>query len=183
MEHLIKFGSAFTIDQFGFVGKGKINIDYSNVTLSGKRHWSTMARVGVFLAITILPIILFGFGLGFLLSLVVIHYFCVSPALLKITLLDIREVKRSGKKITFLAPDKSKGNKTKKSLFYALTEEEAKEIEEVLVTRRTQRIQKIKEGPLKSQTGRQNLLFCPNCGAPVKERTNFCTKCGEKIRI
>ena len=133
MEYKIRYGSAFAVDEFGFVRKGKINITEDIVELSGNKHWSVLARLGVFLAITILPAVLFGFGLGILLALVIIHYFCTSPGSVKFRRSHIKEVQRSGRKITFKAPIKE-GGKFKKSLFKAATEEEARGIEEALRT-------------------------------------------------
>lgn len=131
MEYQIKYGSAFAVDQFGFVGKGKINIGEETVELFGKKHWSVLARLGIFLAITVLPIVLFGFGIGFLLALVVIHYFCASPGSVKFNKHDLKEVKRWGRKITFKTSIEDV-SKLKKSLFNATNEEDAKAIESSL---------------------------------------------------
>lgn len=134
MEYQIRYESAFAVDQFGFVRKGKIKINGEVVELAGYKHWSALARLGVFLAITILPLALFGVGVGFLLALVIIHYFCASPASLKFNKSDITEVRRSTRKISFRARDPLKqGGKLKKSLFNATSEEEAIAIEKALL--------------------------------------------------
>lgn len=132
VEYQIKYGSAFAIDQFGFIGRGQVIIAEKEVELSGKKHWSGLTRFGIFFAITILPLVLFGFGLGFLLAAVIVHYFCASPASIIFRKENIKSIKRSKKKITFLAPDKNSG-KLKKSLFNAENEESAKAIEASLM--------------------------------------------------
>lgn len=128
VEYQIKYGSAFAIDQFGFIGRGQVNIAEEAVQLSGKKHWSGLTRFGIFSAVTILPLALFGFGLSIFLAAIIIHYFCASSASIVFRKEDIKEIKRAKKKITFLAPDKNSG-KLKKSLFNAENEEAAKAIE------------------------------------------------------
>jgi len=180
MEYVIKYGSFFAIDQFGFVGKGRINIDGLDITLSGKKHWSTLSQIGIFF--------LLSFVLGPLFALLIVHYFCASPASLKFSLSDIREVKRSGKKITFLAPDKN-SNKIKKSIFSGLNEEEAEEIEKALtgylisISREKQKIQGVEEESITKPNEQGSYNFCPNCGAKIEADSRFCTKCGNKISI
>ena len=86
----IKFGSAFSRDKFGFVGIGKMDIGMKTVWFTGKRKWSALARTGIFLAITVLPLLLFGFGLGIILALLVVGYFCVSSGSVSLSRIDFQ---------------------------------------------------------------------------------------------
>jgi hypothetical protein len=131
MEYEIRFGTAFSIDEFGFVRKGKISIDADTVELSGPKHWSALARFAIFVAIAILPLILFGFAISFILALVIIHYFCASQGSLTFKKADLKEVVRKGRKITFKAPLEP-NQQFKKSVFKAATESEAQAIEQSL---------------------------------------------------
>lgn len=128
VEYQIKYGTAFAIDQFGFIGRGRVIIAEKEVELSGRKHWSGLIRFGIFWVIAAL----FG-GLGLLLAFVVIHYFCASPASIVFRKESIREIKRLKNKITFLAFDKN-GGKFKKGLFRAESEESAKAIENSLIS-------------------------------------------------
>lgn len=127
----ISFGTAFAVDQFGFVRRGKLTITDAAVRLEGFKHWSALARLGVFLAITILPLLLFGFALGILLALVVIHYACASQASLQWPKVQVRNVFRSGNQVSFVAPMSTSG-KLRKALFRALDEAVAAQIEELI---------------------------------------------------
>ena len=101
VEYNVSFGSAFAVDQFGFVRKGKVSAGDTTVTFQGKKSWSTLAKVGIFLLITIVPLVLFGFGLGFILALVVIHYFCASDGSLNIQKASVKAIRRKGRQIKF----------------------------------------------------------------------------------
>jgi hypothetical protein len=128
MQYNVSFGSAFAVDQFGFVRKGTVTTGGDTVVFAGKKSWSTMAKLGIFLAITILPLVLFGFGLGFLLALVVIHYLCASDGTISIAKSTITEVQRNGKQIKFKGQHPNSG-KTKKTVFKVDTEENAQSLE------------------------------------------------------
>ena len=59
MQYNVSFGSAFAVDQFGFVRKGTVTTGGDKVVFAGRKSWSTMAKLGIFLAITVLPLVLF----------------------------------------------------------------------------------------------------------------------------
>ena len=92
MQYNVSFGSAFTVDQFGFVRKGTVTIEPDTVVYAGNKSWSILAKLGIFLLITLLPLFLFGFGLGFLPALVVIYYFCASKGSLSIQRATISDI-------------------------------------------------------------------------------------------
>ena len=131
MQYNVTFGSAFATDQFGFVRKGTVTTGTDAVVFAGKKSWSTMAKLGVFLAITVLPLLLFRFGLGFFLALVVIHYLCASDGSLSIQKSSITDVERKGKQIKFKGQHPDSG-KTKKTVFKVDTEENAMNLENEL---------------------------------------------------
>ena len=131
MQYNVSFGSAFVADQFGFVRKGTVTTGGDAVVFSGKQRWSTMAKFGVFLAITILPAILFGFGLGWLLALIVIHEFCTSDGSLSIQKSTIAELQRDGRRIKFTGQQPDSGE-TKKTVLKVDSEENAKRLENEL---------------------------------------------------
>lgn len=131
MDYSVRFGSAFATDQFGFVRAGKVAVEESTVTFTGKKSWSAAAKVGVFLLITVVPLILFRFGLGFLLALVVIHYLCASDGSITIQRASISGVQRKGRQIRFTGAHPETG-KTKRSIFKADTEENAVRLEQEL---------------------------------------------------
>lgn len=135
MAYQVHFGSAFAIDGFGFVGKGELAIDGEEVQLSGRRHWSALARVGVFLAI-FLPLYIASRAdiLGILLAYVafaVVHYACASRGSVELSTSQVTQVTRKGRRITFRAPLEP-GGKLRRSLFHARTEQYALEIESAL---------------------------------------------------
>ena len=134
MQYNVTFGSAFSTDQFGFVRKGTVKLGTDTVMFSGKKGWSFMAKLGVFLVIIVLPMLLFGFGLGwlgFLLTLVMIHYFCASDGALCIQKSSITGVKRKGKQIQFKGQHPDSG-KIKKTVFKVDTEKNAISLENEL---------------------------------------------------
>ena len=124
MKYDVRFGSAFAIDQFGFVRKGQVTVDNDKVLFSGNKSWSALAKVGIFFLITVLPYALLGFGFSFLLAFVVIHYFCASAGSLTIQKTSINDVVRKGRKIQFKGQHPESG-KTKKTVFKVDTGENA----------------------------------------------------------
>jgi len=128
MKYNVAFGSAFAVDQFGFVRKGQVTVEGDKVLFSGNKSWSTLAKVGIFLLITVLPLVLFGFGLGFLFALLIIHYFCSSDGNISIQKTSITDVVRMGRKIQFKGQHPESG-KTKKTVFKVDTEENAASLE------------------------------------------------------
>lgn len=133
MVYNVRFGSAFATDQFGFVRAGKVAIEDSTVVFTGKKSWSPMAKVGVFLLITVVPLVLFRFGLGFILALVVIHYLCASDGSITIQETSISDVQRKGRQIRFKGAQPETG-KRKRSIFKVDTEENAIRLEKELTT-------------------------------------------------
>lgn len=129
LEYEISFGSIFSIDQFGFVRKGKIIFYENEIELFGYKHWSLLYRIISFFLITFL-LSIFLYFLGFFLILItftIVHYFCVSKISLKFNRSEIKEVNKKGRKITFMAPYKK--NCYKRSIINAVDKEEAKLIE------------------------------------------------------
>ena len=124
MQYNVSFGSAFAVDQFGFVRKGTVSIESDSVVYTGNKNWSALAKLGVFLLITLLPLFLFGFGLGFLLALVVIHYFCASKGSIVIKKASISDIEQKGKQVKFKG-EYSESGKIKKTVFNVDTEENA----------------------------------------------------------
>ena len=131
MTYQVTFGSAFAVDKFGFVGKGKIGIGNDYIVLEGNQSWPTIAKLFIFLLITILPYVIFGFGLGFILALVLIHYYCTSPGEIIIAKLTITDLKQSGKSISFNGVA-SGGKKKRKARIKASSRKEADEITSAL---------------------------------------------------
>ncbi len=124
MKYNVTFGSAFSVDQFGFVGKGAVLVEDSTVTFEGRKSWSAMIKLSVFLAMTLLPLFLFGFGLGWLLALVVIHYLCASKGALSIQRASIEEVELKGRQVKFKGLHPETG-KIRKTVFKAESEQSA----------------------------------------------------------
>ncbi len=131
MKYDVTFGSAFAVDRFGFVRKGQVAVEGGKVVFLGKKRWSILARLGVFLGITVLPLLLFDFGLGWLLALILIHYFCASDGNLFIQKASITDVLRQGRQIRFRGQHPESG-KTRKTVFKVDTEENAISLEHAL---------------------------------------------------
>lgn len=131
MKYNVTFGSAFAVDQFGFVGKGAVSVGESTVSFEGRKSWSTIVKLLVFLAITLLPLFLFGFGLGWLLALVVIHYFCTSKGALSIQRASIEAVELKGRQLKFQGIHPETG-KIRKTVFKAESEQAASSLADFL---------------------------------------------------
>jgi len=101
MEFQVNFGSAFAIDGFNFVRQGEVAVDDRSVTYTGKQKWSVGLQVVIFLVLTVVPYLIFGIGLGLILALVVIHYFCASDGSISISKGTITDVVRKNRLITF----------------------------------------------------------------------------------
>ena len=125
------FGSAFSVDQFRFVRSGSIVIEPTQVVLNGMRGWSQFAKFAVFLLITFVPLILFRFGLGFLLAAVIVHYLCASKGIAILDRKSIAKVSVKGHKVTFNAQEQSEG-KSRKCVFIAESKIHAKQLGKVL---------------------------------------------------
>ncbi|MEI6429199.1 MAG: hypothetical protein WCO45_12575 [Pseudanabaena sp. ELA607] len=127
IEYPVSFGTAFSIDGFGFVGKGKIQIADDKVILLGKTRWPFIAQLAIFIVLTVvIP------GIGFFIALIVVSLVCVSDGTLTIDKSTISSVKRTGRKIVFKGKDpKSNGNK--QGVFQSVSEEQAAAIESNLV--------------------------------------------------
>lgn len=128
MQYNVSFGSALEVDQFGFVREGTVTTRSDTVVIAGKKSWSALARAGVFLAITVLSLILVGFGLGFIPALFVIHYFCASDGSLVVRKSTVRDVQRKGRQIKFRAEHPESGE-YKKAVLRIDTEENARRLE------------------------------------------------------
>jgi hypothetical protein len=126
-------GFSFASEGFGFVGKGKLAIENQNVILSGKKKWPLIARVGIFLGVTVVPLLLFKFGLGWLLALVIVYYACASAFTTSFLFSDISDLQQQGKKLKFCV--NTKDNIAIKTGFKASTEDEAVMIKDLLSAR------------------------------------------------
>jgi len=131
MTYNVSFGSAFEVDQFGFVRGGQITVEGGKVIFTGNKGWPVIAKVGVFLFLTIVPLLLFRFGLGCLLALVIIHYFCASKGSLSVEQASLTDVRRNGRQIKFQGQHPESG-KRKKTIFKVDTEENAVGLEREL---------------------------------------------------
>ena len=112
----VTLGSTFAVDQFGFIRKGTVTIEDDKIIFSGKNHWSAIVRIGIFLFITIVPFLLFRFGLGIFPALVVVHYFCVSDGKLAVSKATITNVIRKKRQMKFKGKHPESG-KIKKPVF------------------------------------------------------------------
>jgi len=130
-KYSVSFGTAFLVDQFGFIRKGTVTAERDNIVLEGKKSWPVIAKVGVFLAITVLPMVLFKIGLGFLLALFIVHYLCCSQGSLSIQKSTIRKVQRNGRLIKFWGQYPG-SHATKKSVFKVDTKWNAASLEREL---------------------------------------------------
>jgi hypothetical protein len=131
LQFRVRFGSAVSIDEFGFVRAGRVAVEGDRVRFNGPKHWSLAVRAGVFLLVAGLANFLIGPLLGVLLALALLHYFAVSPGELEFSLRSVRDVKRSGRKLTFRAEHPRLG-KTKKSVLRLESEKEALMLERAL---------------------------------------------------
>ncbi len=131
MNYVVTFGSSFAVDKFGFVRKGSVLIDAQYITYTGKKSWSGITKLGVFLALTLLPMLLFGVGFGFILALIIIHYFCATDGTLQIDRSTVQDVERRGRQITFKAEDPNTG-KTRKGILCFVSKEDAEAAEKAL---------------------------------------------------
>jgi len=127
LEYKVAFGTAFSTDGFDFTGKGKIQIEQDKVIYIGKKRWPFLAQLAVFIVLTfVLQIV------GILIALIIISFFCVSKGTLLIEKSTISDVKRIGQVIRFQGKNIESG-KTKKALFKVESEEQAIEVENILL--------------------------------------------------
>ncbi|MBI5897812.1 MAG: hypothetical protein HZB40_01125 [Rhodocyclales bacterium] len=129
MQYNVVFGSILTpVDAFGFVGNGTVTTGADAVVFAGKRQWPPLVKLGIFLVITILPLVVFKFGLGFVVALFVIHFLCSSDGSLSIHKSTISNVQRNGKQIKFMAQHPDLG-KTRATTFTVDTDQNAVSLE------------------------------------------------------
>lgn len=135
MQYSVTFGSILTpVDAFGFVSNGTVTTGEGAVVFMGKKQWHPLLKAGIFLAITILPLIVFNFGFGyfgFFLALMVIHFSCSSDGSLSIPKSTISNVQRSGRQIKFMAQHPDSG-KTRTTVFKVDTDQNAVSLESEL---------------------------------------------------
>src|SRR5512138_2381847 len=103
----VTFGSAFGADGFGFVRTGSIRFHEENLILSGPRHWRVLFRFLCVVLLTVVPLLIFGVGVGLLLALVLVHCLCASPGALTISQSEVSEVHRSARKVKFSSRDEA----------------------------------------------------------------------------
>lgn len=108
MKEEIRFGTAFAIDGLGFIRRGTIELVGDQVVVSGPRHWSTLARVGLFVIFAMLTLIIVGVVGALVLSLLVltlIHYIAASRESLRFPCMDIAMPASTGEVVTMHARD------------------------------------------------------------------------------
>jgi hypothetical protein len=135
MKYNVKFGSSFSVDEFGFVHDGEVTIDADNVTFTGKKNWPALARWGVVLAMWLVPQFLFKITLvGIIPGMLIVYFLGTTKASIAIPKSSVCNFVRNEKKITFSGIDSSSG-KQKKTTFKVDTEENAKALETELATK------------------------------------------------
>ncbi|RNC83750.1 MAG: hypothetical protein ED557_08200 [Balneola sp.] len=102
-EYKVTFGSLLSNDKFGFIRSGTVKLHVNFLEYNGKKAWSFSSRLLIFLGLTILPLVLFGFGFGFVPALLIIFYFCATDDFLRIEYSKIGMLNRKGKIIKFNA--------------------------------------------------------------------------------
>lgn len=127
MQCKVAFGSSFSVDQFGFVGRGAVITEAETVIFWGKKSWPWLAKLGAFIPITIVLFVLLSssFLLALLapfIALVIIHYFCVSRGNLEIPKSSITNVQRQGRWIRFTGQHPKSGE-VKQTVFKADNEQ------------------------------------------------------------
>ncbi|HEX4966333.1 MAG TPA: hypothetical protein VF173_36330 [Thermoanaerobaculia bacterium] len=135
MRYNVAFGSSFSVDQFGFVGRGVVTTESDTVVFSGNKGWPWPAKLGVFVALTVVLFSLLRIAiLEPFVALVLIHYFCTSKRSLSIQRASITNVQRDGRWIRFTGqhPESGKGKQT---VFKVDTEQGAASLEATLSSR------------------------------------------------
>ncbi|GAB4241354.1 MAG: hypothetical protein Kow00121_67500 [Elainellaceae cyanobacterium] len=132
MEYTICYGSLLAYDGFRFVGKGKIKIHNGIVQITGRQRLSQPVQVAVFLLLTIVSQAILGFGLSYLLALIIVRCLWLPVSTTQFNLADIQRIHRTGKKITFKAPIHPSCQIFRKGVFRATSIENAQAIEEAL---------------------------------------------------
>lgn len=128
MEFNITYGSAFSIDKWGFVGKGRIEFSEDKVTFYGRQSWPAWKKLLTGLVIFAIPTYFLKFGLAFVLpTFVIVHYLCVSQNQLSVLRSSISDIKQKGKKISFKAQQVD-SEKFQKSILKANVSEEGKKL-------------------------------------------------------
>ncbi len=124
----IRYGSAWAVDGFGFVGKGTLDIDDSEIKLHGR-----MAVVGRNIIDVVGIALVIWKGLIWLPLLLLRFAFVTNPKTVVLQKVDVREVSRKGRRITFLATVPN-SKRLKRSRFRLDNEESAKSVEELIRT-------------------------------------------------
>ena len=127
-SYKVYFGSALAVDGFGFVGRGTLTIAEKSIVFDGKKSWSVGAKIGIFLLITLVPLLLFGIGLGILPALLVVYYGCTSAGRMSITRDWIYDIRRKGRTISFRGINPDTG-KDVRAIFLARDDGEAERLE------------------------------------------------------
>lgn len=152
----VVFGGATAVDKLGFVRAGEVRVSAEAIELAGPRHWSAWARAGIFVVATPLLWAVFGaltdalprgggavtavLGAGLalftlvgvpLLVLTLMHYFCASPATVRLDRREIHDVMRQDREVTYLATVAP--GRPRKGRLRAASAAEAAEIERGLV--------------------------------------------------
>jgi len=119
----IKFGSAFSVDGFGFVGKGTITTDPQDMELAGRSGIPVLrpALFAIGLALTLVSGLMWS-------PLMFIAYFCLQRKSLRLPKSKVTEFTRDGCRITFQAPP-GPGQNVRQCLFKTLDEDSARAIE------------------------------------------------------
>jgi len=122
-SYAVRFGGAFSVDQFGFVRRGMLVIRPDAVRYEGWGKHSLAARWGMFLLITYVPLLLFRVGVGILLAYAIVNYIWVVGATLRIPAGAIASVTRKGRRIRFKAEHPETRKMCRSDILFALESE------------------------------------------------------------
>ena len=118
VNYAVGFGSAFVVDQNGFVRSGTLTVDGPFLEIAGPKHLPALHRLVITLGALILWWLLFGFGIfSILIVLTLVHYFGAKQTTMRWARPQISEITRSGKIITFSVP--GSGARPKKAVLRA----------------------------------------------------------------
>ena len=108
ISYAVGFGSAFVVDQNGFVRSGTLSVDGPFLEIAGPKHLPALHRLVIVVGAMIVWWLLFGFGvLSILIILTLVHYFAAKQTTMRWARSQISEITRSGKIVTFSVPGSS----------------------------------------------------------------------------
>lgn len=117
-SYAVGFGSAFVVDQNGFVRSGTLTVDGPYLEVAGPKHLPALHRLVITVGALIAWWLLFGFGVfSILIIITLVHYFGAKQTSMRWARPHISEITRSGKIITFSVP--GSGGRLKKAVLRA----------------------------------------------------------------